>query len=244
MVYGDTGIGKTTSLETLPEAQTVLCIGERGVLPLRNTGFPVLRFQSWDDLQQLFRALRDPSSIPEEDTKKTLAKTKIVAVDSLSSASEMCMKHIIGVDRRALMKERTDKKRDTPENVYEDLMTQEDWGLYFKRMMNFVSAFSDLSYHTILTCRAGWSRDKDGGDTIRCPGLSGKSARECGAYVDELFYMESRGLGEQETRVWRTFNDGRIMAKDSSRALDQFEPADWTAVLKKIVGTNKKETDK
>ena len=50
----------------------------------------------------------------------------------------------------------------------------------------------------------------------------------------------SKGEDGNPIRVWQTFNDGKIMAKDASGVLDSYEPADWTALFKKILGT--KET--
>ena len=44
--------------------------------------------------------------------------------------------------------------------------------------------------------------------------------------------------------MWRTFNDGTIIAKDASGALDTFERPDWTAVFKKILGSNGAKSQK
>jgi len=96
--------------------------------------------------------------------------------------------------------------------------------------------------HVIFTCVAAWAKDREGGETFRSPGLPGKTALKCPAYFDLVLHMESRGDGENNERVWRTFHDGRIIAKDATGILGKFEKTDWTHVFHKILGTRKKES--
>ncbi len=240
LLYGDSGIGKTTSLGTLPVNKTLIATAERGVLPLRNQNYPVLRFEGWNDVQTIYKTLVEPPT-DDQSLSDVIARTRIVAVDSLSALSELCMQDIIQVARPALHKERAKKKIDKPVGVYEDLMTMEDWGVYKKRMLNLISAFCHLPYHVIFTSLAGWSKDKQGGDVYRTPNLSGKAAIECPAYFDLVLHMESVTDAEgKNQRVWRTANDGQIIAKDASGILNEFEPANWTKLFGKILGTKGK----
>lgn len=235
LLFGDSGIGKTTSLRTLPVENTIIAIGERGALPLRKHDYKAVIFNSWDDIRAIAGWFLAPDKIEDADAKKSVVSCRVLAIDSLSEISSMCMRHIVEVDRKKLISDRTRSSRDTPQGVYEDQMTMEDWGLYKTRMLRLVSTFCHLPVHLIFTCLAAWSKDKQGADTYRTPGLSGKAAFEAPAYFDEVFYMVSRGDGEENTRLWQTFNDGRILAKDASGALDPYEPADWTKVFKKIL---------
>lgn len=243
LVYGDTGIGKTTSLGTLPHDKTTICIGERGAVALKRAKrFDVLKLEGWGDLRTILSYFMAPDKIEDEKIKKIVLKTKILAFDGLSEISEMCMRQIVAVDRKKLVTERSGGRTDKPENIYEEQMAMEDWGLYRTRMLNLISAFCHLPIHIIFTCLAGWSKDKQGGETIRSPNLSGKAARECGAYFDLVFHMESTGGGDgEETRVWRTANNGDVLAKDASGMLDELEPANWITIFEKILGNGKQE---
>jgi len=240
LLHGDSGIGKTTSCLTLPEDRTIIATGERGTLPLRNKAYPVLRFDSWDDIQAIYMLFANPKEIKDDAIKKAVSAATVLFVDSLSECSNLCVKHIVTVERKRLTRERTGDKRDSPPGVYEDQMGMEDWGLYRTRMLKMIGSYTHLPINIIFTCLSAWSKDKQGGDVYRTPNLSGKTAMECSAHFDLVLHMESDKDGN---RQWRTFNDGEVVAKDASGVLDPFEPTDWTQLFSKILkGTTNAKT--
>lgn len=242
IVYGDTGVGKTTSLKTLPVDKTFIGVGERGAIPLKDQAYPAMIFREWDDLRELLGLFLHPDEIKDPKTKKAIETTRILVIDSLSEISDLCIKQIIQVDRRALTKERTKNQSDKPDKIYEDQMTIEDWGIYKTRMLNLISAFCHLDVHVIFTCRANWPNDKNGNPTMRTPGLSGKAAIECGAHVGLLLHMEAAKDSEgKDVRMWQTFKTDAVLAKDESGKLDPFEETNWMTVFEKIIGTKKQE---
>ena len=243
LLHGDSGIGKTTSLGTLPEDRTLILVGERSIVPLRHRNFRVMRMDTWDDVRNAYAALAKPEAIEDPELKKAIEATRVVCIDSLSEVSEMCIRNIVEVDRRHLVMQRTKDKRDTPEGIYEDQMTMEDWGLYRTRMRNVVSAFCHLPINLICTVLSAWTEDKQTGRQLRTPNFSGKFAHECPAFFDLVLYMESQDVDGKPARVWRTFNDGKIMAKDASGVLDQYEESDWTKLFTKILASGKKGTE-
>lgn len=241
LVYGDSGIGKTTSLKTLPVDRTLIGCSERSLLALREKDYKVVHLREWGDLRELLVACREPDSIKDDALKAVVKRSTVLVIDSLSEVSDLCMRHIVQVDRKQLIRDRTKDKTDKPKDIYEEQLAIEDWQLYRMRMLSLISAFAHLSINVIFTCLAAWTKDKTGGERHRTPNLSGKAARECAAYFDLVLHMESRTNDDgQECRMWRTYNDGETIAKDSSGVLDPFEPSDWTKLFTKILSTNTK----
>lgn len=229
LVHGDSGIGKTTSLKTLPRDITLVAGAERSLLPLGESNYNAIRIDSWDDVRTMITELANGMEIDGKFIK-------ILAVDSLSQISELCKQYIVEVDRKALVRERTGGKKDTPTGIYDDQMTIEDWGVYGTRMTNMISAACHLPMHVIFTCLSTWHEDKQSGATFRTPALQGRLATMCPAYFDLVFHMEAAKDSEgNPIRVFRTFNDGRVIAKDASGKLDPFEPSNWKSVFKKVL---------
>lgn len=235
LVHGDSGVGKTTSLATLPQDRTMIAAAERGLLPLRAKNYAVAVIESWDDVRELVRMFSG-SEAPKVGEKPV----SVLAIDSLSELSELCKAQIVAKDRKVLQLERTKGKTDKPAGIYDDQMTMEDWGLYRTRMSNMLSAVCHLPVHVIFTCLSTWTEDKITGAIMRTPNLSGKLGTECPSFFDLVLHMEAseqaNGDGQkQQVRLWRTYSDGRVIAKDASGSLDPFEVPDWTALLKKIL---------
>lgn len=237
LVHGDSGIGKTTSIKTLPRDITLVAGAERSLLPLGGSDFNATRIETWDDVRTMIAELSRGLEINGK-------AVKILAIDSLSQISELCKLHIVEVDRKALTKERTGGNKERPQGIYDDQMTIEDWGVYGTRMTNMISAVCQLPMHIIFTCLSNWHEDKLSGATNRTPAVQGKLATNCPAFFDLVMHMEaSKDPEGRPIRVFRTFNDGRVIAKDASGKLDLFEPANWKRIFRKVLD-NETEADK
>jgi hypothetical protein len=208
----------------------------------------------WADLRELVVALRkgQPStdgSITASMAGQEIAGIKIVAVDSLTEINSLCKRQIIEVDRKALVSKRTAGRSekqggqvDTPDGIYDEQMTQEDWGILASRMDGFTSAMNHLPIHTIFTSLAMYKDDKRTGETMRMPALQGAFANTCNAHFDLVFHMEAAtDDAGKPTRVWRTANDGLYRCKDSTGILPEFVTANWMTVMGTILGSNKAE---
>lgn len=241
LLYGNSGIGKTTSVKTLPEKGTLFATAEHDVLPLRKLNFPVIRFDCWNDIREVYKAIAAPTQTTDKALGQLAGQAKILVIDSLAQVSMQCMKHILYTERPAVVGERTENKRQSPKGIYEDVMTQEDWGLYGTLMLNLINAFNQLPIHTICLCP---SAKPTAGQQRNCtyipdriPAISGRSAEGCMQLFGLIMHMQP-GKTEDglDTRAWRTYNDGASEAKDSSGELDLFEPANWKYIFKKLLG--------
>ncbi len=242
ILYGDSGAGKTTSLKTLPLPGTLLAVCERDTLPLRNENYPVVYLENWLDVQALYLALTG-----QDTGNKALADLvtgkRILVIESLNEIADLCMTHILTVDRPNMVKDRTKNERTSPKGVYEDAMTIEDWGTFGRRMLNLISVFCHLPIHVIFTCIAAWPKGADGNDAERHLGIPGKMVpMGCPKLFGLVLYMHAMETEDpnEDRRVWRTFNDDKIYAKDSTGILDRFEEPDWTKLFTKILGTKGK----
>jgi hypothetical protein len=235
LVHGDSGAGKTTSLGTLPEDSTLIIALERSLLPLAARDYRVIQAESWTDLRDLVRAMstgtRTDAGLSFDLDGETIGGVKTVAIDSLSEVNDMCKRHIIRVDRKALVQQRTRGKSDAPEGIYEDQMTQEDWGVLGNRVAGFTNAVNHLPVHTIFTCLSAWTEDRRTGIVHRTPALSGKLAQGIAAQFDLVFHMET----VEAERMWRTANDGIRLAKDSTGLLPELVAPDWRGVFAAIL---------
>ena len=237
LVHGDSGVGKTTSLATLPQDKTLILTAERGVLPLRKHEYRVVQVDTWEDLRTVMGWLLKPASCTDTGLSEFITNSlRIVACDSLSEFASLCIRQIVEVDRKRLISGRTGGKSENPQGVYEDQMTMEDWGLYRTRVLSMIAAFCHLPYHVIMTSLSAWSEDKVSGAQMRTPNLSGKSATECAAYFDLVLHMESADAPNgSNRRIWRTYNNGQVIAKDASGVLAPLEETNWSKLFGKIL---------
>lgn len=176
IIYGDTGVGKTTLLGTASEyvgTDPLLLIDiEGGTKSLHGKQVDVVRPKMWREIQEIYNYLR------HENTHY-----KAVAIDSLT---ELQRKHSMGSIMGDL---------DAESDEYGDLEkaispTRQDWLRTGEQMRKFIRAFRDLSYlsdrerrvHVIMTALEKYDEKKD----LVCPQLPGALGLECGAFVDIL----------------------------------------------------------
>ncbi len=220
LCYGKSGVGKTTSLATLPQDKTVVIGVERGLLPLRHTDLAAWGVDSYADLRDAYHAATELDE-----------KTSVVVVDSLSEIGELCKSHIVK-ERRPQKLKQLDRKLT---GVYEETLETQDWGLYDRLIQQLLSAWVQLPKHVVFTAGEVWTEDKATSILVRTPALNGRQAQHCAVFFDLVLYMRSEDTETETARVWQTYSDLTTIAKDASGSLDKVEEADWTAVFKKIL---------
>lgn len=216
LMHGDSGIGKTTAITTLPHETTLVVLAEPKALPLADFAFDCITVKSWEDCTELLAMLKAPA------TKEfNPAKYKTVVFDSLTAISDLLKVQITNTDRRELLMARSKGARDTPDNIYEDQLSMEDYGLYRTRIMNFVRDANSLPMHVVFTALSLWREDKETGEKIRLPDLQGKAAVEIGRLFDFVFYMCEKSKTVEgaitHARVFQTDKAKGIAAKGSPK---------------------------
>lgn len=193
LVYGRTGVGKTTLLGTAEECEftspTLFVAADPGILSIAGSGIDVITPEDFTEIQEIYEYLRFDNT-----------KYKSVCIDSLTVAQRTSMYGIIGV-----LEDGSYGKLD--ETVPPD---RYDWLSSGEQMRRFISAFRDLAYlkeskrriHVFFAANEKVD-DKTG---YLCPSLPGTLATEIGAHVDMLARLtkeEAETDREEEIGTYR-----------------------------------------
>lgn len=178
---------------------------EGGLLSIKDADVPYLEIGSMDDLYEAYAWL----------TKSDEAKHyESVALDSISEIAEV----VLGVEKKVLV---NGKVRD-PRQAY---------GAMQDRMADLIRAFRDLDgKHVYFSAKLEKSADELGAVSY-APSMPGqKFAQTLPYFFDEVFAFRK----EAGHFAIMTSSDGLWTAKDRSGRLDQWEPPDLGAVIRKI----------
>ena len=164
-----------------------------------------------------------------------------VVFDSLTAIERLCVRHIIEEDRATLVKERdSNAKKGAPKGIYEDCLTQEDYKPLYRRIESLLTTINELPINTVCTCLSKWRTDKHDKSTIKALYMEGANAVTVTQFFDIIVHMEAPDIIDfpniKEKRIWRTFNDGKHICKDSSGNLAEIEKCNWTELFKKAKG--------
>lgn len=206
LVYGQSGIGKTTLCGTLPESETLIISAESGLLCLSDKDIAVTEVKSYDAVRAAYAYLQK-----NEDG----GKYKYVGIDSLTEISDLVVKSL--------------KAKDEYKNPSNTLKM---WGEFNEIMIGLIKAFRDLPRHVVFTALA--DDVNDGGIIIKKPLISGSKAQGLmPSYFDEVFYLT---LNQDNQREVSTQPSHQFIAKDRSGKLAGNEQPNLTAIINKIQG--------
>ena len=216
LVIGQSGIGKTSLLRTIPENEPVCVVSaEAGLLCVRDLvesrrvqGFEV---NSFADLSEVYQFLSSPAS----------GQFKWVFIDSLTEISGRCVE--------AMKAKYPDRKDSFPM-----------WGEYADKMTALIKAYRDLQkYNVVFTCLDSCEKD-DLNRRFLGPAIPGGSLKErLASYFDEVFFMASLPDAEgKERRAFITQPWERFPAKDRSGKLAVVESPHLGQIKEKILGGN------
>lgn len=216
VVYGNSGVGKTTFAATAPKA--LILSAEAGLLSIADKDVDVISINSWKDLQEAFEYLKNGKHEYQTVVLDSLTELQKKHQDYLlqSSGHERLSMQSWG-DNIQAMRKTCRAFRDLPMNVILISLVSSESGedgsgggkslaLNGKSLPNEVMGFMDLVGYMV----AAESKD-DGGEV-----------------------KTKRAIRFQPTET--------IMAKDRSGKLNDWELPDFAAIYNKVFGKNGSKT--
>jgi phage nucleotide-binding protein len=206
LVYGQSGIGKTSLLGTMPERETLIVSAESGLLCLADKSIDVVEVKSYDAVRAAYAFLQK-----NEDE----GRYKYIAIDSLTEISDLVVKSL--------------KNREEYKNPSNALKM---WGEFNDTMIGLVKAFRDLPRHVVFSALS--DDVNDGGIITKHPLISGNKAQKLlSSFFDEVFFLTINQDNEREVCTQPTH---QFIAKDRSGKLASSEAPNLNDIINKIQG--------
>lgn len=213
LLYGDSGVGKTTTIATAPGPVLVLDM-EGGSLPLAGKDVDLVKVKSPDDIRETLQGV-----------KSGKFEYRTVALDSITEMYKVIMDEVI-------------RTNPNVSRAYGDQASQSDYGRATELMRRAIRAFRDLPVHVVFTALAQDLKDEVDGSVTRLPSLPGKLAYELAGYVDIVGYVFARPSkdGKEVERGVAVQPQGKVIAKDRSGKLGAVVAPDIAAWIQAING--------
>lgn len=253
-LFGPSGVGKTTQVKTMP-AEKAICIdleaGLKSVQDWRGDSIPVRCFEDAIDIACLVGGVNpaaDPTGFFSEGHYQHLAAAHPDLVRLITSKSIVFLDSITDLTRQAMAWAKT-----RPEAFSEKTGKPDTRGAYGLMAREVIGLLKHLQHApgktTIMVGILEKVTDEFGKVTWQPQMEGGKAARELPGIVDQVVTM---GLFSREGDAWRydpehgterrlvcrAGNSFGLPAKDRSGRLDETEPADLAALLRKINATS------
>jgi len=213
LIYGASGVGKTTLASTL-EGRTIILSLEAGLLSLQDFDIDVIDFSGFTNPQEKHAEIAKAYRYLNENK----AKYDNVYIDSLSEIAANLV--------AALKSQYVDRK---------DALVL--WGEYSEKMRMLIKSFRDLKgLNVFFTALQATDQDES---KRRFAGVDmpGKISHQCLAMFDEVFaYRMAEGDDGEEKRFLQCHPSSDFAAKDRSGRLNKFERPNLGEILTKIKG--------
>jgi len=214
LVIGQSGIGKTSLLRTLPQGEPVFVVSaEAGLLCVRDLvecgRVQGVEVSSFADLAEVYTYLVSPQA----------EAYKWIFIDSLTEIAARCIE---------AMKAKYPSKADSF-NL---------WGEYSDKMTALIKAYRDLrAFNVVFTCLDATEKDETNRRYVG-PSISGSGLKDrLSSFFDEVFHMVSLPDSEgKERRALITQPWERYQAKDRSGKLALVESPHLGQIKAKIFG--------
>lgn len=216
ILYGDGGVGKTTSVASLAERGLVIFVDpENSVRPkaLRQHGVKIENIMLWPDwsyegLEQLYVTAKAKL---EEEPGSIFA----ISIDTTTALASYWLEDAV---EASLAK--PSNKRNNPTRTQWDVY-QDDYGVLTQQMQSLITRkLYQLPCHIVLTAHARRGENEDG--LIRVgPALSPAASQALFTYSDWVLRMTMGEKNGKVTRGLETSPRGQVEAKDRFGVLDE-----------------------
>ena len=253
-LFGASGVGKTTQVKTMPAEKTI-CIdleaGLKSVQDWRGDSIPVRCFEDAIDIACLVGGVNpaaDPQGFFSEGHYQHLAAAHPDLVRLIASKSIVFLDSITDLTRQAMAWAKTRPEAFSDKTGKPD--TRGAYGLLAREVIGLLKHLQHApGKTTIMVGILEKVTDEFGKVTWQPQMEGGKAARELPGIVDQVVSMAlfSRDgdawrhdpeRGSERRLVCRAGNAFGLPAKDRSGRLDETEPADLAALLRKINATS------
>jgi phage nucleotide-binding protein len=217
LIYGASGVGKTSLVKTLPQDEVIILDAEQGLKSLGDydcatwvlardaSGAMLAEEDRFERFKMFCQKIKEPA---------VKAGKKYIVIDSISEVSQNIFRH---------MKAKTDGGANN----------WQLWGDYKEAMIDLLKFFRDVGHYTIVFLALEERVDEDDtGRSYYVPSVGGKKVKEALLPVfDEVFRLVVTPEGE---RILVTQPTEKTQAKDRSGKLSPTEKANLADVLRRL----------
>lgn len=212
ILHSPSGFGKTYSIRTIPDPETVLVIStEDGLLTIRKScpEMSAIKITNISELRELYEAF-----LNKDDS---VAHFRTIVLDSLTEIAEAL-----------LLEEKTSNKD-----------ARQAYGHTETKIFRMINSFRSLDLNCLFFCHQEKLQD-DKSRIFYSPSIPGKKAASKLTYKPDFIFAlrlkETQSDGETITkRAFQTgVTDEMYYCKSRGDYLDTFEPPDWSIIFKKI----------
>jgi hypothetical protein len=216
-IYGKPGAGKTYSLRTLEKPERWLYINlEKGQASLGDVKFPQWDLTKLDDNLEKLKQFSE--LVKKLRTEEFKGKLDGFILDSATEFGEV-LKSVYENDPK----------------YKEAKMMLPRYGQIAKETMELFRALRDLDHYIKVYIFLSASEQDETGTFTKGLSYPGGSSQKIPALMDLVLYLGSEKDKDGNTqRRFLTQGTEKIIAKDRSGKLEEYEPADLGAIIKKI----------
>ena len=243
VIFGKSGIGKTSLLWTLPAESTLFIDLEAGDLAVQGWSGASVRPRTWEECRDLALFLAGPNpSLRDEQAYSTAQHARVlqeygdpattacfstIFVDSITVAGRLCFQWCRG--QPEAYSERTGK----PD-------VRGAYGLHGREMIAWLTHLQHARGRNVIFVGILDERTDDFNRKVFVPQIDGsKTGQELPGIVDQVITMaevKDEAGASHRALVCQTINPWGLPAKDRSGRLDLIEPPHLCRLFEKIAG--------
>lgn len=206
LIYGESGVGKTTLGGTLPPKTLIVSL-ESGLMSLKNKAIDYVEIEGSTGVEKINHLKSLLSQIAKSDYDTLF-------IDSLTEIAQCFVEYA---------------KNEYPD----DRQTMKMYGYYNELITKFIKYTRDLNKNVFYTCLQKTDKDEVG-RRFHLPDMAGSIALRSPAYFDFVFTLRVFEKDGEKIRALQTSPDGGYICKDRSGILEQFESPDLGEIINKV----------